>query len=203
MLFSWLVLVRECDSILLSPPAAMLIRAFGCCMLFFFLFQDDDFASIVEGVRAGRTIFDTIAYTCSHLIPETVPTLLTLAFDLPAAIPSLAILAIDLGTELAPAISFAYEVSESDVMARQVINHIGCERSPLSISRALADIFPFGFSLLDRRGSVQTVSSAQTKLDTFSCQAFSTQLGRGLVTVWYSSIIMFRCRRYRFPRVIG
>jgi sodium/potassium-transporting ATPase subunit alpha len=86
--------------------------------------QDDDFASIVEGVRAGRTIFDnlakTIAYTCSHLIPETIPTLLTLAFDFPAAIPSLAILAIDLGTELAPAISFAYEVSESDVMARSV-----------------------------------------------------------------------------------
>ena len=86
------------------------------------ILMDDDFSSIVEGIKCGRTIFDnltkTIAYTVTHLVPETVPVLLSLAFDFPTTLPSLAILAIDCGTELAPAVSFAYEPSESDVMSR-------------------------------------------------------------------------------------
>lgn len=86
------------------------------------ILTNDDFASIVDGVKSGRTIFDnlskTIAYTLTHMVPETVPTLLTIAFDLPPALPALSVLAIDLGTELCPAISFAHEVSEGDVMSR-------------------------------------------------------------------------------------
>eukprot|EP00048_Salpingoeca_helianthica_P021743 m.14196 g.14196 ORF g.14196 m.14196 type:complete len:1391 (-) comp6355_c0_seq1:24-4196(-) len=83
---------------------------------------DDEFASIVSGIKYGRAIFDnltkTIAYTVSHLMPEAIPVLLAIAFDIPAALGSLAILAIDLGSELAPAVSFAYEPPEGDVMAR-------------------------------------------------------------------------------------
>ena len=64
------------------------------------ILMDDDFASIVEGVRYGRAIFDnlkkTVAYTVSHLVPEAWPALLSIAFDLPSALSSLAILAIDL-----------------------------------------------------------------------------------------------------------
>lgn len=77
------------------------------------ILMDDDFSSIVVGVKEGRTIFDnltkTIAYTVSHLIPEAVPVLLNLAFNYPLAMSSLMILVIDLGTELAPAVSLAYE----------------------------------------------------------------------------------------------
>lgn len=70
----------------------------------------------------GRLVFDnlkkTIAYTLTHLWPEVVPVLCYLAFSLPVALSSLQILVIDLGTELAPAISLAYEEAEGDIMLR-------------------------------------------------------------------------------------
>ncbi len=84
------------------------------------ILMDDNFASIVLGVEAGRVLFDnlkkTIAYTLCHLAPEVVPVLLTLAFGFPPLLSSLQILSVDLFTELAPAISLAYEGRERDVM---------------------------------------------------------------------------------------
>ncbi len=60
---------------------------------------DDEFSSVVHGIRYGRAIFDnlkkTIAYTISHLVPEAIPVLLSIAFDFPPALGALAILAID------------------------------------------------------------------------------------------------------------
>lgn len=86
------------------------------------ILMDDDFSSIVVGIKEGRTIFDnlakTIAYTITHMIPEVIPVLLNLAIGLPLCLSAILILFIDLGTELAPAVSLAYEKSESDVMAR-------------------------------------------------------------------------------------
>ena len=83
---------------------------------------DDSFASLVEGIRQGRRIFDnlkkTIAYTLTHLAPEILPVLLALALGIPPGLSSLAVLSIDLITELAPAVSLAYEAAEGDVMAR-------------------------------------------------------------------------------------
>jgi sodium/potassium-transporting ATPase subunit alpha len=83
---------------------------------------DDDFASIVAGIREGRCLFDnltkTIAYTLSHLFPEVIPILLNLACSYPLAIGALQILSIDLGTELAPAVSLAFEPAEDDVLRR-------------------------------------------------------------------------------------
>jgi len=84
--------------------------------------MDDDFSSIVVGVKEGRVLFDNLtkatAYTLSHLWPEVAPVLLNIAFDIPLAMNSLNVLCIDCGTELAPAISLAYEKSEEDVMTR-------------------------------------------------------------------------------------
>jgi sodium/potassium-transporting ATPase subunit alpha len=86
------------------------------------ILMDDNFASIVLGVKEGRTIFDnltkTIAYTVTHMTPEVVPILMNLAFGFPLALGALLILTIDLFTEMAPAISMAYEPSESNVMLR-------------------------------------------------------------------------------------
>jgi len=86
------------------------------------ILMDDDFSSIVVGVREGRTIFDnltkTIAYTVTHLVPEAIPVLLTLALGFPLALSGLLILTIDLFTELPPAVSLAYEPAEANVMAR-------------------------------------------------------------------------------------
>jgi sodium/potassium-transporting ATPase subunit alpha len=86
------------------------------------ILMDDDFSSIVVGIREGRTIFDnltkTIAYTVTHMVPEVIPILLNLAFGFPLGLNAILILCIDIGTELAPAISLAYEKAESDVMSR-------------------------------------------------------------------------------------
>ncbi|XP_077985595.1 sodium/potassium-transporting ATPase subunit alpha-3-like isoform X1 [Glandiceps talaboti] len=84
---------------------------------------DDNFASIVTGVEEGRLIFDnlkkSIAYTLTSNIPEITPFLLFIIADIPLPLGTVTILCIDLGTDLVPAISLAYEESESDIMKRK------------------------------------------------------------------------------------
>ncbi|KAE9548777.1 hypothetical protein FO519_008015 [Halicephalobus sp. NKZ332] len=84
---------------------------------------DDNFASIVVGVEEGRLIFDnlkkSIAYTLTSNIPEITPFLTYILFGIPLPLGTVTILCIDLGTDMVPAISLAYEPSESDIMKRQ------------------------------------------------------------------------------------
>ncbi|TKR73650.1 hypothetical protein L596_020936 [Steinernema carpocapsae] len=86
------------------------------------ILMDDNFASIIKGIEEGRLLFDnlrkTIAYTLTHSMPEVVPICLNFLFGLPMAITALQILSIDLGTEITPAVSLAYENSESDIMKK-------------------------------------------------------------------------------------
>ncbi|PRP81845.1 P-type ATPase [Planoprotostelium fungivorum] len=90
------------------------------------ILMDDNFTSIISGVEEGRVIFEnlskSIMYTLSHLLPEVLPFILNMAFGLPAALSAQLILIIDLGTELAPAISLAYEGPESNIMNSQPRN---------------------------------------------------------------------------------
>ncbi|EDV45277.2 sodium/potassium-transporting ATPase subunit alpha [Drosophila erecta] len=83
---------------------------------------DDNFASIVVGIEEGRIIFDnlkkSIAYTLTSNLPEILPFLFFVLFDIPLALGTIAILCIDIGTDMLPAISLAYEKAESDIMAR-------------------------------------------------------------------------------------
>jgi len=89
--------------------------------------MDDDFSSIVLGIKEGRVLMDnllkTTAYTLTHLLPEIMPVIVNIFFDLPLAMNSLPILLIDCGTELAPAISLAYEKPEDDIMKRPPRNN--------------------------------------------------------------------------------
>lgn len=84
---------------------------------------DDNFASIVTGVEEGRLIFDnlkkSIAYTLTSNIPEISPFLFFMIGSVPLPLGTITILCIDLGTDLWPAISLAYEKSESDIMKRK------------------------------------------------------------------------------------
>lgn len=84
--------------------------------------MDDNFVSVVNACEEGRVLFDnlkkTIAYTLSHLWPEIVPVLLNLILGLPLGLGPLLVLIVDLGTELAPAVSMAFEESEDAVMQR-------------------------------------------------------------------------------------
>jgi len=92
------------------------------------IIMDDDFTSIVNGVREGRVLFDnlkkSITYTLTHMIPEVFPILFNLAIGMPLALNPLLLLTIDLMTELGPAISLAYEDPEKDIMERRPRNSV-------------------------------------------------------------------------------
>ncbi|KAK4296922.1 hypothetical protein Pmani_030610 [Petrolisthes manimaculis] len=81
---------------------------------------DDNFASIVTGVEEGRLIFDnlkkSIVYVLTSNIPELVPFILHIILAIPLPLGPLHMLYIDLGTDLVPAVSFAYEKPETDIM---------------------------------------------------------------------------------------
>jgi sodium/potassium-transporting ATPase subunit alpha len=82
----------------------------------------DDFSAIVAGIEEGRLIFDnlkkSIAYTLSSNIPEISPFILFIVAQMPLSLTTVLILCVDLGTDMVPAISFAYEAAESDIMIR-------------------------------------------------------------------------------------
>ncbi|MEV0067909.1 MULTISPECIES: cation-transporting P-type ATPase [unclassified Amycolatopsis] len=85
---------------------------------------DDNFATIVAGVREGRRVFDNVRkfvlYIFAHAVPEVLPFLLFAisggAIPLPLTV--LQILAIDLGTETLPALALGREPAEPGLMAR-------------------------------------------------------------------------------------
>jgi sodium/potassium-transporting ATPase subunit alpha len=60
----------------------------------------------------------SIAYTLSSKVPEMVPFLLMLFVGIPLPLSTVLILCIDLGTDLVPAISYAYENKESNIMLK-------------------------------------------------------------------------------------
>lgn len=81
---------------------------------------DDNFASIVLGVKEGRRIFDnlkkTIAYTLTSNTPEMLPFVLYACVGMPLPLTLMLILVVNVGTDLLPAMSLAYEDSEEDIM---------------------------------------------------------------------------------------
>jgi calcium-translocating P-type ATPase len=86
---------------------------------------DDNFATIVAAIGAGRRVFDNvrkfIVYIFAHATPEVIPFLVFAlsggAIPLPLTV--LQILAIDLGTEILPALALGREPAEPDVMERK------------------------------------------------------------------------------------
>ncbi|KAH7729130.1 Protein CATP-1 a [Aphelenchoides avenae] len=89
--------------------------------------MDDNFASIVRGVKEGRMIFDNIkkllAYVMLHSFPELWPIIIHYCFGMPVGMTNLQIMSIDLGTELAPGIAMAQEPGEGDLMERPPRKH--------------------------------------------------------------------------------
>lgn len=81
---------------------------------------DDNFCSIVNGVEQGRLIFDnlkkSIAYTLASNIPEIISFLFFMIFSVPLPLTTILMLLICVGTDMYPAISFAYENAELDIM---------------------------------------------------------------------------------------
>jgi len=88
---------------------------------------DDNFSTIVNGIEEGRLIFDnlkkSITYTLTSNVPELVPFCLFIILQIPLPLSTLLILTIDLGTDMLPAISFAKEEAELDIMERKPRNN--------------------------------------------------------------------------------
>ena len=84
---------------------------------------NDDFSSIIVGIEEGRKIFDnlkkSICYTLTSNIPEIFPFIIFIIFALPLPLSTVLILCVDLGTDIFPAVSFAFEPSELDIMTRR------------------------------------------------------------------------------------
>ncbi|XP_041978618.1 sodium/potassium-transporting ATPase subunit alpha-4-like [Aricia agestis] len=92
---------------------------------------DDNFGSIVLGIKEGRRIFDnlkkTIAYTLTSNTPEMLPFVLYAILEIPLPMTLIMILVINVGTDLMPAMSLAYETSEQDIMSippRKTTDHL-------------------------------------------------------------------------------
>jgi calcium-translocating P-type ATPase len=85
---------------------------------------DDNFATVVAAVAAGRQVFDNIRkfilYIFAHATPEIVPFLLFALSGgtIPLPLTVLQILAIDLGTEVLPALALGREPAEPGLMER-------------------------------------------------------------------------------------
>lgn len=83
---------------------------------------DDNFSTIVTGIEEGRRVFDnlksSIAYTLASNVPEITPFLAFIVLGIPLPVGIICVLCIDIGTDMWPAISLAYEKSESDIMKR-------------------------------------------------------------------------------------
>jgi magnesium-transporting ATPase (P-type) len=83
---------------------------------------DDNFASIVAGVREGRAIYANIGkfvtYIFASNVPELVPFLVFVLLGVPLPLTIMQILAVDLGTDLLPALALGAEPPEAGVMDR-------------------------------------------------------------------------------------
>ncbi len=83
---------------------------------------DDNFATIVNAIEEGRTVFDNIkkfiAYILTSNVPEILPFIAFVLLSIPLPINVQLILAIDLGTDIIPALSLAVEKGEGDIMKR-------------------------------------------------------------------------------------
>jgi calcium-translocating P-type ATPase len=86
---------------------------------------DDNFATIVEAVKSGRTVFDNIrkflVYIFAHAVPETLPYLVFAlsAARIPLALPVLQLLAFDIGSETMPSLALGQDPPEAGIMEQR------------------------------------------------------------------------------------
>ncbi|EXI82799.1 MAG: Calcium-transporting ATPase [Candidatus Accumulibacter appositus] len=128
--------------------------------------MDDNFATIVQAVEEGRTIFANIkkfiAYVLTSNVPEILPFIAFVAIDAPLALTVVLILTIDLGTDILPALGLGRELPEEDVMKQPPRRRderlltwplLGMSYGIIGMLQAAAGFFAF-FVVLERGGWV-------------------------------------------------
>lgn len=88
---------------------------------------DDNFASIVNGIEEGRTIFNNIRKFTNYVLvsngPEILPYLIFMLFPVPLAMTVIQILAIDLGTDIIPSMGLGQERPDPETMTQPPRDH--------------------------------------------------------------------------------
>ena len=81
---------------------------------------DDNFATIVNAIEEGRTVYENIkkfiTYIFASNIPEAVPYLAYILFRIPLPLTIMQILVVDLGTDMLPALALGSEKPTPGVM---------------------------------------------------------------------------------------
>ncbi len=81
---------------------------------------DDNFATIVNAVEEGRTVYENIkkfiTYIFASNIPEAIPYLAYIIFRIPLPLTIIQILAVDLGTDILPALALGAEKPTPKIM---------------------------------------------------------------------------------------
>jgi sodium/potassium-transporting ATPase subunit alpha len=84
---------------------------------------DDNFATIVNAIEEGRTVYENIkkfiTYIFASNIPEAVPYLAYILLRVPLPLTIMQILAVDLGTDMLPALALGSERPTPGVMQQQ------------------------------------------------------------------------------------
>ena len=87
------------------------------------ILMNDDFSAIVIGVEEGRRIFDnlkkSICYALTSQVAQMLPFIGFIILQFPLPVSTVIVLYISIGTDLVPAIAFAYEPGELDIMTRR------------------------------------------------------------------------------------
>ncbi len=87
---------------------------------------DDNFASIVSGIKEGRTIYQNIKKFIYYVFVANAGEFLTVIFGtlllIPAPITAVQILAIDLGVDVFPSFALGLELAEPEAMKRKFFN---------------------------------------------------------------------------------
>lgn len=83
---------------------------------------DDNFASIVDGIEEGRTVFANIRKFTNYVLvsngPEIMPYLIYILFPVPLALTVIQILSIDLGTDIIPSMALGQEPPDPEEMKK-------------------------------------------------------------------------------------
>jgi magnesium-transporting ATPase (P-type) len=83
------------------------------------ILMDDNFASIVKGVRTGRTVFQNLKKFVHYVFTSNASELFTVIFgvllQIPSPISAVQILAVDLGTDIFPSFALGLEPEEPGV----------------------------------------------------------------------------------------
>jgi P-type Ca2+ transporter type 2C len=87
---------------------------------------DDNFASIVSGIKEGRTVYQNIRKFVYYVFSSNASEFLTVIFGMllaiPAPITAVQILAIDLGTDVFPSLALGLEPAEPGAMKQKPLN---------------------------------------------------------------------------------